>query len=122
MSADTLRGLSFPFRIEGGSVAASSDDRKIAEDVAHLISVRLGERTMLREYGGGVQARRQQPNSPALAALVRHELEVALRAFMPDLRLTAPLAVVAIEGRLTVSIEYTAAPGDVIRRIEVQLP
>jgi phage baseplate assembly protein W len=122
VTAETLRGLSFPFRIEGGGVASSSDDRKIAEDVAHLISVRLGERTMLREYGGGAQARREQPNSPALAALVRHELELALRTFMPDLRLTAPLAVVASEGRMTVSIEYVAAPGDVIRRLEVQLP
>jgi phage baseplate assembly protein W len=122
VTAETLRGLSFPFRIEGGAVVASSDDRKIAEDVAHLISVRLGERTMLREYGGGVQARREQPNSPAFAALVRYELELALRTFMPDLRLTAPLAVVANEERLTVSIEYVAAPGDVIRRLEVQLP
>jgi phage baseplate assembly protein W len=122
MTAETLRGLSFPFRIAGGGVAASSDDRKVAEDVAHLISVRLGERTMLRDYGGGVQARREQPNSPALAALVRHELELALRTFMPDLRLTAPLAVVADEERLTVSLEYLTAPGDVVRRLEVQLP
>ncbi len=122
MTAETLRGLSFPFRIEAGGVVASSEDEKVAEDVAHLISVRLGERTMLREYGAGVQARRQQPNSPALAALVRHELETALRTFMPDLRLTAPLTVVASEERLTVSIEYVAAPGDVIRRLEVQLP
>jgi hypothetical protein len=41
---------------------------------------------------------------------------------MPDLRLTAPLAVVASEERLTVSVEYAAAPGDVIRRLEVQIP
>jgi phage baseplate assembly protein W len=122
VSGSTLTGLSFPFRIERGGVAGATGLDKIEEDVIHLLSVRLGERTMLREYGGGVYRRREQPNSPALAALVRHEIEAALRTYMPDLRLTAPLTVVAVESQLTVQIQYTAAPGDVLRRLEVVLP
>jgi uncharacterized protein len=118
----SLHGLAFPFRIENGGVASSTDFDKVEEDVIHLLSVRLGERTMLRSYGGGIHSRRQQPNSPALAALVRHEIETALRANMPDLRLAAPLTVVAREEQLTVQIEYFAAPGDILRRLEVQLP
>jgi phage baseplate assembly protein W len=121
MTDTVLRGVSFPFRIDGG-VARSSGSDKVEEDVIHLLSVRLGERTMLRGYGGGVHARREQPNSPALAALVRHEIETALRTHMPDLRLAAPLVVVAREERLTVQMEYVAAPGDILRRLEVQLP
>lgn len=122
MSSPTLKGLAFPFRIERGGVAQSVGFDKVEEDVIHLLSVRLGERTMLREYGGGVYRRREQPNSPALAALVRHEIEAALRTYMPELRLTAPLTVVAAESKLTVQIQYAAAPGDIVRRLEVSLP
>lgn len=123
MSSATLKGFAFPFRIErGGGVVQSVGRHKIEEDVVHLLSVRLGERTMLRDYGGGVYRRREQPNSPALAALVRHEIEAALRTFMPELRLVGPLTVVARESQLTVQIQYTAAPDDVLRRLEVTLP
>ncbi len=117
-----LKGVAFPFRIDRGRVAQSTGFDKVEQDVVHLLSVRLGERTMLREYGGGVHRRREQPNSPAFAALVRHEIEAALRTYMPDLRLTGPLTVVAEEWRLTVEIQYVAAPGDILRRLEVQLP
>ena len=122
MSSRTFKGIAFPFRIDRGGVAESSGFEKVEEDVRHLLSVRLDERTMLREYGGGVHRRREQPNSPALAALVRHEIEIALRTYMPDLRLTAPLAVKADESRLTIEIQYAAAPGDILRRLEVELP
>lgn len=121
-TATVLRGLSFPFRIDGGRVAETDGFRKIEEDVRHLLSVRVGERIMLRAYGGGAHAHRQHPDDRALAALVRHEIEAAFQTYMPDLRLTAPIAVSADESVLTVVIEYLAAPGDVLRRVEVQFP
>jgi phage baseplate assembly protein W len=122
MTAETLTGLAFPFRIERGGVKQSSGLEKIEEDVIHLLSVRLGERTMLRDYGGGVYRRREQPNSPALAALVRHEIEAALRTFFPELRLVGPLNVVAHESVLTVRFQYSASPDDVLRDMEVTFP
>lgn len=122
MSADTLTGLAFPFRIERGGVKQSSGPAKIEEDVVHLLSVRLGERPMLRDYGGGVYRRREEPNSPALAALVRHEIEAALRTFFPELRLVGPLTVVARDSVLTVRLQYSASPDDVLRDLEVTLP
>ena len=122
MSASELTGLAFPFRIERGGVKRSSGLDKIEEDVVHLLSVRLGERTMLRDYGGGVYRRREQPNSPALAALVRHEIEAALRTFFPELRLVGPLSVVARDSQLTVQLQYSASPDDVLRDLEVTLP
>ncbi len=122
MSTPALTGLAFPFRIERGVVKQSSGLEKIEEDVVHLLSVRLGERTMLRDYGGGVYRRREQPNSPALAALVRHEIDAALRTFFPELRLVGPLTVVARDSVLTVQIRYSASPDDVIRDLEVTLP
>lgn len=122
MSDTVLTGMSFPFRIDQGGVMKSSGADKVDQNIIHLLSVRLGERTMLRTYGGGVHGRREQPNSSVLAALVRHEIETALRTQIPDLRLTAPLNVIAREERLVVQIEYAAAPGDILRRLEVQLP
>jgi phage baseplate assembly protein W len=122
VSADILTGLAFPFRIESGGVKRSTGLDKIEEDVVHLLSVRLGERPMLRDYGGGVYRRREEPNSPALAALVRHEIEAALRTFFPELRLVGPLTVVARDSVLTVQIQYSASPDDVLRNLEVTLP
>ena len=102
MTASLLRGISFPFRIDGGRVAETDGFQKIEEDVRHLLAVRVGERIMLRTYGGGVHAHRQQPDDRTLAALVRHEIEAAFQTYMPDLRLTAPIAVAAGESVLTV--------------------
>ncbi|HJQ24884.1 MAG TPA: GPW/gp25 family protein [Blastocatellia bacterium] len=117
---ERLMGFAFPFRINGG-VKRARDFEKIEQNVRHLLSTRLGERAMLRTYGGGLHHRLQSPNDATLRALVKHEIEQALRLFMPEVQLTAPLQVTAKEEELFVVIEYKASPRDLVRRLQLTL-
>ena len=81
------------------------------------VGTRLGERTMLRGYGGGAQALLQEPNSGTVRALFKHDVERALALFLPDARLTAPIGIVADQDTIRVSIQYVAAPDQVVQRL-----
>ncbi len=117
-----LVGFAFPFRIVDGGVRQARGLDKVEQNVRHLLSTRLGERVMLRTYGGGVHHRLQDPANSTLRALVKSEIERALRRHLPEVRLTAPIRVEVRESELTIVIEYTAAPQDVVRRLELQIP
>ncbi len=117
-----LLGFAFPFRIAGGGISRAQDFEKIEQNVLHLLSTRLGERVMLRTYGGGVHHRLQSPNDATLRALVKHEIEQALRLYMPEVQLTAPIQLSSDEEELTIIVEYVADPQDVVRRLELQIP
>jgi phage baseplate assembly protein W len=116
-----LRGLAMPFRITGGSVAQSAGAQKVSDDLRHLLSTRLGERLLLRGYGGGVQHRLQQPNDNTLRTLIRHEIEQALRAYLPAARLTSPVRLTHDEGDLTVTFDYVVDPAPA-ERVALTLP
>jgi phage baseplate assembly protein W len=114
-------GIAFPFRFLGGRLAGAQGMEKVRDDLRHLISTRLAERPMLRGYGGGVHRHVQDPNSGTLRALLRHELEQAIRLFMPELRLTAPIQVLGRESELTVIVEYRADPRIGGQRLELRI-
>jgi phage baseplate assembly protein W len=125
-----LLGFAFPFRIVAGAapgsarlagVARSSGADKVRDDVRHLLSTGVGERPMLRDYGGGVELSRQEPNTATLGALVRHEIEQALRVFLPEARRTTPIELQFDESDLTLSFEYAADQRDIVQRIELTL-
>ncbi len=117
-----LLGFAFPFRITGGGISRAQDFGKIEQNVRHLLSTRLGERVMLRTYGGGVHHRLQSPNDATLRALIKHEIEQSLRLYMPEVQLTAPIQLSSDEEELTIIVEYVADPQDVVRRLELQIP
>jgi hypothetical protein len=120
--SDALVGFAFPFRFVKGGVGRAEGFEKIEQNVRHLLSTRLGERVMRRTYGGGVHHRLQEPNSTTLRALVRHEIEAALRVYLPEAQLTAPIRLTATQDELTILIEYSADPRDVLRRLELRVP
>jgi phage baseplate assembly protein W len=123
-----LLGFAFPFRIApsgpaGGprlaGVRRAAGAEKIRDDVRHLLLTRVGERLMLRAYGGGVQHSLQEPKSSTLRALVRHEIEQALRVYLPDARLSSPITFDFDESELQVSFEYTTDLRNLVHRLEV---
>jgi len=118
----TLRGIALPFRISGGSVVQSSGSRKVADNLRHLLSTRLGERLLLRGYGGGVQSRLQQPNDHTLRTLIRHEIEQALRTHLPQARLTGPIRLTHNESELTVTFDYAVDAAEPAQRVALTLP
>jgi phage baseplate assembly protein W len=111
-------GFAFPFRIADGRVAMAGGADKTAADLRHLITTRLGERPMLRGYGTAAHAVRHEPNDPASAALLAHDLATAIRDFMPGLRLTGAPRVSHDGDTLRVRVDYLTAPG-VPARVEV---
>jgi phage baseplate assembly protein W len=118
----TLRGMAMPFRISGGGVLQSSGSRKVADNLRHLLSTRLGERLLLRGYGGGVQSRLQQPNDHTLRTLIRHEIEQALRIHLPQARLTGPIRLTHDESELTVTFDYAIDTAEPAQHVALTLP
>jgi phage baseplate assembly protein W len=115
---ERLTGFAFPFRIAGG-VKRARDFEKIEQNVRHLLSTRLGERPMLRGYGGGVHHRLQAPNDATLRALIQYEIEQALRLYLPEVQLIAPLTLTASEQELRITLEYRADPDEAVRRLQI---
>jgi phage baseplate assembly protein W len=103
-----LVGFAFPFAIEGGGVARAQGMDKVAQNVRHLLGTRLGERVMLRDYGGGLH---HQP----------HDIEQALRLYLPEVRITSPLTVQATDSEVMISFDYVAHPDETIRRLALAL-
>lgn len=120
-----LRGMAFPFRIIDGRVAQRSGPAKVADDLRHLLSTRLGERVMRRDYGGGVHHRLQEPNDHTLRTLIRHEIEQALRTHLPQVRLLGPIRLAHTESELRVAFDYridpAADPAAVPQRVDLTL-
>ncbi len=115
-------GLGFPFRIRGGSVRTARGVERIEAGVRHVLSVRLGERVMLRDYGGGVHRRLQDPNDATLRALVKHEVTEALRRYMPEVRTVGPIRVDSSGSELRVVVEYVLRSAEGARRLELRIP
>ncbi|MFE0250671.1 GPW/gp25 family protein [Streptomyces sp. NPDC059010] len=116
-----LGGMSFPFRIEGGRVARRAGAGKLADDLRHLLSVRPGERVLLRDYGGGVQHRLQEPDDGTLRTLIAHEIEQAVRTRLPEARLTSPVRLRRDGHQLVVSFDYVPDPAGLVQRFELPL-
>jgi phage baseplate assembly protein W len=115
-------GIAMPFRIADGGVQRSTGARKIADDLRHLLSTRIGERVLLRGYGAGVQSRLQEPADRTLLTLVQHEIEQALRVFLPQARLVGPVRLARDESEITVSFDYAIDPGRVAQSVALTLP
>jgi phage baseplate assembly protein W len=118
----TLAGFGFPFRIRAGGVVRAAGLDKVDQDLRHLLGTRVGERVLRRGYGGGAHHRVQDPNDATLGALVAYEIEQALLAHAPNVRLVGPIGLSASEEQLTVVVEYVASPADIVRRLQLTLP
>lgn len=118
----TTRGMSLPFRVVNGRIGQTSGPDKIAENLRHLLSTRLGERVLRRGYGGGVQQRLQQPNDHTLRSLIRREIEQALRDHLPQARLVSPVRLTHAESELTVTFEYALDSAEPAQQVALTLP
>jgi len=80
-----VRGMSFPFRVDPhtGGIGVSSGSTKLRENIVHLMLTRIGERPMLREYGGGVTQLLQENVDEGLVAIAQHQFAKAMLRFEP---------------------------------------
>jgi phage baseplate assembly protein W len=105
--ADQLRGTAFPFRIDprSGAVATSAGAAKLEDNVEHLLLTRIGERTAVREYGGGVTQLFQENVNDALIEVARHQIARALLRFEPRV-LPDEISLHPRDGELLLLVRY----------------
>jgi phage baseplate assembly protein W len=105
-----IRGIAFPFRIDprSGGVVAAEGTKKLTENLERLLLVRIGERLMLRDYGGGASAFFQENINDGLIAVARNQIAAAILRYEPRV-LPQDISVFSQEGQLTVRVQYLQA-------------
>ena len=85
-----LNGLSIPFRINpttGGFSWQKDTTEKLKENLIHILLTGGGERSMRRNYGGGLKQLLHDPNNDALRAIVQHQIAKAIGKWEPRVAL-----------------------------------
>ena len=106
----TLRGFAFPFRIDprSGGVAVTDGTQKLTENLERLLLSRVGERLMLRDYGGGATQLFQENINDGLIAVARNQVAAAILRYEPR-ALPQDVSVVASGAELYVRVQYLQA-------------
>ncbi|WP_343671757.1 GPW/gp25 family protein [Chitinophaga sp.] len=111
------RGWSFPptFNQQTGAVELVSDYEDIQESLNILLSTSLGERVMQPKYGCNLNDYLFEPLSSSMIGYIKDRVQTAILLYEPriiagKIDVTADSSFDLIEGRFTISIEYTV-PG-----------
>lgn len=107
------RGLRFPLRPQARAEAPqarrleyAAGPEQVQQSILLILETEPGERVMRPEFGCGLRRFLMKPNSVALRALMRAEIEAALRAFEPRIDLTG-VRVVPGEDAAQVDVHVT---------------
>ena len=105
-----IRGFAFPFRIDArtGGVAITEGDAKLKDNLKHLLLTRIGERVMLREYGGGVTQLLHENINDGLIAVARHQIGKSILRYEPRV-LPQEVTVIPKDGELYLRVSYIQA-------------
>jgi phage baseplate assembly protein W len=83
------RGLAWPLLPNvSGTLALADGPEKVRQSIAIILDTEPGERVMLPGFGCGLRRFLMQPNTTATRAAMQREIETALNAWEPRIRLT----------------------------------
>lgn len=104
---NSLKGFSFPFRIDTttGGIAVTKGNEKFQENLKHMLLTRIGERIMLRQYGGGVSQLLHENINDGLVGVARHQISKAILRYEPRI-LPQEVAVIPKDGELFLRVRY----------------
>ena len=104
---EQIHGFAFPFRVDArtGGVAATQGADKLRENIKHLLLTRIGERRMMRTYGGGATQLYQENINDGLIAVAQHQISRAIVQFEPRI-LPQEVAVIPQNGTLYLRVRY----------------
>jgi uncharacterized protein len=104
---EEIRGFSLPFRIDHrtGGVAQESGEEKIKENLIHILLTGIGERVMLREYGGGIRQLLHDPNNAALQAIVQRQVARSISRWEPRV-LLRKIDLIQEDATLIIRLDY----------------
>jgi uncharacterized protein len=107
-------GWAFPpaFEKDSGTVAMVSDEQDIKESLNILLSTSLGERVMQPRYGCNLNDYVFEALSSSTIGFIKDRVEQAILFYEPriiaeNIEVTQSGSFDLIEGRYTISIEYT---------------
>ncbi|MBC7903300.1 MAG: GPW/gp25 family protein [Gemmatimonadaceae bacterium] len=107
-------GWAFPpsFNIETRTVEMVSEEEDIKESLNILLSTSLGERVMQPKYGCNLNDYLFEPLNSSVIGYIRDLVEHAILFYEPrilasKIEVTAQDSLDIIEGRFTISVEYT---------------
>lgn len=85
------RGWSFPVRVEPqvGGLALLDGPPKVHQSIRMILETEPGERIMRPTFGCGLRRYLMKPNTVAVRALIKHDVELALGAWEPRIRVTS---------------------------------
>jgi phage baseplate assembly protein W len=119
--SNPIFGFAFPFRIQGG-VATESGVQKLKDNIAHLLLTTVGERVMLRDYGGGLRQLLHDPNNDAMVAIVRHQVAKAIGTYEPRVLVqTVDITQDEDVGVLTVSVKFVVRQTKQVQQVSVPI-
>jgi uncharacterized protein len=109
-------GWSFPptFERDTGSVTLVSDEEDIKQSLNILLSTSLGERVMQPEYGCNLTDYLFESLSSSVIGYIKDRVKNAILYYEPriiaeKIEVTSGASFDLVEGRFTISIEYTIA-------------
>lgn len=104
---DDVAGFAFPFRIDPatGRVAMANGRDKIRQNVRIILSTRVGERPMLRDFGSRLSGLVHDPNDDVLVELAETQAKQALLQWEPRILVTGT-TVTQTEGELRLYLNY----------------
>lgn len=113
MSAQSIaavRGPAFPFAIdpETGGVAWSAGKAKLADNVRLILTTRIGERPMARDFGTPIHSLVHEPNEGGLARLIARHVREGLMQLEPRVLVT-DIDFRTDNGMLTLELKYQLA-------------
>jgi phage baseplate assembly protein W len=84
------RGPRFPVAVDGRAhgLTYAEGPEKVRQSIRIILDTEPGERVMRPDFGCGLRRYLARPNSDATRALIRRDVETALTAFEPRIRLT----------------------------------
>lgn len=102
-------GWAFPVAVaEDGALPIRAGSDKVRQSILLILETEPGERIMLPSFGAGLQRFLAEPNTVAVRALIQHEVERALTAWEPRIRVDAVEVVPGADPELVlIAIAYT---------------
>lgn len=83
------QGWAYPVQPQSsGALGYAADADKVMQSIWIILDTDPGERVMRPSFGCGLRRYLMKPNTSAIRALIRHDVEVALANFEPRIQLT----------------------------------
>lgn len=99
--------IDFPFQFDSrGRTATTDTDDHIRDMIEQFLFTSAGERVNRPDYGSGLLGMVFEPNSPELAAALKHTIQAGLNRWLADLIEIRNLEVTSQESSLKVLVQY----------------